>query len=348
MKAKIERIIAEFLEYCKLRYDTETIRHYTMNMNRFYTYILQHKTRCTEYHNRYYYENKKPKNEKDDSWMKAYRRIQYVENIDRDYITRYVSFVNYDELNKNTFLPLSQSEKESRLYPLKSFLGYCLRKGYLRKDIRKFIFVPPREKKVLKRSLKPGEIKKFIESPDTTDILGIRNRALLELSYSGLRATELLTLKTKHIDNVVNSITILNGKGDKDRVVPMTSEAMYWVKRWLNIRQQIIRNRPDPEYLFITRGNKLIRRRAFSKMVKKYAEIAEINLAISPHDLRRATATHLAENGAPTRQIQALLGHSTLKVTSKYLRISDEKIKLEHKKSHPSNKRTLHYGKIHK
>jgi len=144
MKSKIERIIKEFLEYCKDRYDKETLRHYTMNMKRFYNYIEQHKTRCKEYHDRYYYENKKPLEKKGILWKKAYRRIQYVEQLDRDFITRYVSYVNHEEISKNIGQLLSQSEKESRLYPLKTFLRYCERKGYLKNDLRRFIHIPPR------------------------------------------------------------------------------------------------------------------------------------------------------------------------------------------------------------
>jgi len=348
MKSKLERVINEFLDYCKDRYDAETVGHYEKNMHRFYNYIEQHKTRCKEYHDRNYKEYKKPENERDFSWRKEYRRIQYVEEIDRDFITRYVRFVNHDEINNNTGLSLSQSEKESRLYPLKTFLLYCQRKGYIKQDLRRFIIVPPREKKVLKRALTVDEVKELIEMPDTNKSLGIRDRAILELSYSGLRAEEILALKVMHIDAVTNAVTILDGKGDKDRVVPMTSEAIYWIKRWLNRRHEFIGSCKDPEYLFITKSARPIERKNFSVLIKKYAKKANISIDISPRDLRRTTATHLAENGAPIRLIQALLGHSMLKVTTKYLRLSDEKIKEEYKRSHPSNRRKLHYGNIRK
>ncbi|MFH1782537.1 MAG: tyrosine-type recombinase/integrase [Candidatus Omnitrophota bacterium] len=346
MKSKIERILNDFLEYCKDRYDEETVRHYRMNVRRFHSYIEQHKTRSKEYHARFYQESKKLPEERDLSWMKEFRRIQYVEELNRDFITRYVSFVNHDEISENTNLPLSQSEKESRLYPLKTFLRFCQRKGYIKENLTRFIYVPPREKKVLKRVMTQEEMAKFLEIPDITSNIGIRNRALLELSYSGLRAEEMLSLKLGNVDTISNSVTILNGKGDKDRVIPMTNEAIYWIKRWLNRRNLFVNNRIDTEYLFITKGNKPIHKRSFSKMVKNYVRLAKIELDISPHDLRRTTATHLAENGAPIRQIQALLGHSSLRVTAKYLRLTDETIKKEHKKTHPSHRRSLHYGDI--
>lgn len=345
-KAKVERIVAEFLGFCKDRYDHDTVRQYTINMQRFLVYVREHTTDCREYDARYYEESKKPVEERDASWTKEYQKLRYVEDLDRDFITRYVGFVNHDEISKHTGLLLNQSEKESRLYPLKAFLKFCERKGYLKKDLRRFVYVPAREKKVLKRVMTAEEMEKFLEAPDVNTDIGIRDRALLEMSYSGLRADEMLTLKLEHVDVVVNSISIYNGKGDKDRVVPMTNEAVYWVKRWLSRRPLYIGKGEDPGYIFITKGRKSIYRRVFSFMVKRYAKKTGIDLDISPHDLRRATATHLAENGASIRHIQALLGHASLGVTTRYLRLTDEKSKTEHKKSHPSNRRELHYGKV--
>lgn len=346
MKSKIERVIQEFLDYCRQRYDKETTRHYKNNMARFYDYIVSHKTRCAEYHNKWYHENRKPEDEKDPLWTKEYIRLQYAEQMDRDFITRYVGFVNHDEINPATKRPLNQSEKESRLYPLKGFLWFCLRKGYLKKDLRKFIIVPPREKKALKRVLTQDEMARYLDTPDITQEIGIRDKAILELSYSGLRSEEILGLKLKHLDVVTNTVTILDGKGNKDRVVPMTSEAVYWIKRWIDKRGQFIEEGKTTEYVFISKRAKPINRRNFATMIKKYAERAELSLEISPHDLRRTTATHLVENGAPIRLVQALLGHATLKVTTKYLRLSDEKIKKEHKNSHPANRRNLYYGEV--
>jgi integrase/recombinase XerD len=150
----------------------------------------------------------------------------------------------------------------------------------------------------------------------------------------------------EHVDVTANSVTILDGKGNKDRVVPMTSEAIYWIKRWRSRRQQLIENADDPGWLFITKGKVPITRRVFSTMLKGFAKKANIPLDVSPHDLRRTTATHLVENGAPIRQVQSLLGHSSLKVTTKYLRLSDEKIREEYAATHPANKRRLHYGSV--
>jgi len=342
---RIKRIVSEFINYCKDRYAEHTIRQYKMNLDRFLKYIDKPGIRCNEYFRKLYKENKKSFEHRNFGWQKEFYKPRFVGAIDRDLIMNYISYVNHDEINVKG-VKLNQSEKETRLYPLKAFLLFCQRKGFIKKDLRKFVIVPSREKKVLKRTLTPEETARLLEVPGDKETVRIRDKALLELSYSGFRANEMLTLKLKHLDLDTNTVTILNTKGDKDRVVPMTREAIYWIKRWLNRRGEFVGNHEDPEYLFITKGVKPIIRRNFSAMLKKYAKKAKIPIDVSPHDLRRTTATHLVENGAPIRMIQALLGHATLKVTTKYLRLSNEKIKKEHKETHPSNRRNLYYGNL--
>ena len=116
------------------------------------------------------------------------------------------------------------------------------------------------------------------------------------------------------------------------------------MKRWLPRRKEFIGTGEDPKNVFITQGRMPLLRVNFARWLKRYAKKAGVFLDISPHDLRRTTATHLAKKGAPIRQIQALLGHSSLQVTTKYLRLTDEEIKAEYLKTHPRNKRRLHYG----
>jgi len=342
---KIKRSVEEFLDYCKERHAKDTVRLYRTNMGRFLEYLERPGTSGAKYHKRLYIEYKKPKEERDFSWTKEYAKIRFMDKIDRELITNYVSYVNCDAVNDRS-IKLNQSEKESRLYPLKSFLLYCQKRDCIKKDLRKFIIVPSREKKVLKRVLTPEEMARLLEAPNNHKITDIRDRALFELSYSGFRSNEMLTLRIKEVDLETNAVTILDGKGHKDRVAPMTGEAIYWIKRWLTRRPEFIRKgREDQGYLFITKGTKPLIRKHFSILIKKYAEKAKIPLKVTPHDLRRTTATHLAENGAPIRLIQALLGHATLKVTTKYLRLSDENIKKEHKATHPANRRNLYYEK---
>lgn len=341
---RLKDVFYQFIDYSKDRFDEVTVRLRSANINKFFDYLDFLRVKRSSYCNKYWKEHGKFPKEEDDPVIRELKAIKYVFEIDRDFITRYVTYVNKDAVNRKTNQPLGQSEKEVRLTAFRAFLRFCQKKGYITTEIDKFVIIPKREVKVLKRALTIEEAERLLEAPDTNTTLGIRNRALLELAYSGLRADELLSLKPEHVDTVDNRIMILDSKGDKDRVAPMTEECIYWMKRWFTRRKELIGGHEDPGYIFITQERHPLLRQNFSRLIKKYAAKAGILFDLSPHDLRRATATHLVKNGAPIRQIQALLGHSTLQVTAKYLRFTDDEIKEEYLKSHPSNRRALHYG----
>jgi len=318
---RLRDVYKAFLEYCKDKYHPTTIRLTKTNMNHFFDYlnILKEKGMA----------------------------IKYIYGLDRDFITRYVAYVKNEAVSKGA--PLNYSKKKSRLSVLRVFLRFCQRKGYLKQDLRRFVIMPKYERKVEDRLLTVEEMEGLLEAPDTNTTLGIRDRAILELSYSGFRSGEMLHLKLEHVDLVDNRVFILNAKGDKERVVPMTAEAIYWIKRWLARRHEFIKDKEKSEYLFITHSGIPLERQNFSRSLKKYAKEANIppDVIPSPHDLRRITATHLVKFGkAPILQVSGLLGHDSIKTTQRYLRLSDEDIKEEYVKSHPSNKKNRHYGKI--
>lgn len=343
-KYRLMDVFSQYIEYCKDRYQKDTIRLRTLNMRRFFDYLDHLDEERKSYSSKYYKEHGVSPKEEEDAVLSSLKRIKYVYELERDFITRYVAYVNTEEISRRTNLPLNYSEKRTRLEAFRSFLRFCQRKGYIKRDLTRFVISPKLEKKVLKRALTVEEMERILGMPDVNTTLGMRNRAFLELSYSGLRADEMLSLKLGQLDVVDNRIMILNGKGDKDRVVPMTQECLYWMKRWLARRKEFIGRHKDPEYVFITQKRNPILRCNFAHWLKGYAKRAGVFLEITPHDLRRTTATHLAKNGAPIRQIQALLGHSSLRVTTRYLRLTDEEIKAEYIRSHPSNRRALHYG----
>ena len=309
----IDEILKEFLVFIKDRFKPSTSYQYTLNITRFRAYLL-------------------------DKY-----KIESIDLFSKEIIIDYINYVNSEEVNWRRY-KLNQSEKAARLYPLRVLLRYLYRKGYIKKNLDRFVIVQRRTQKAPKRALTPEEMERLLSVPDQDTTLGIRQKAMMEVMYSALRINELLSLKVKDIDLDTNKIDILVAKGEKDRVVPMTSECLYWIKRWLNRRDEFVKNNDDPEYLFISRNGKKIPRRCFAIKLSQYAKKAGIDIDITPHDLRKATATHLAQNGAPIRMIQVLLGHATLAVTTKYLRIPDEKIKEEHKRTHPSNRRKLYYG----
>ncbi len=311
--ARFRRVVYEFLVYVGMRYAPETQRQYARSMVRFRAWV-----------------STRPKGKK----------IRDMDELTLEAVAAYQRWVNTEATHADGS-PLNQPEKEARLYPLKAFLGFCFRKEFLDEDLRRFVVVPRREYGIPKPLLSEEQMVRLLEAPSESTTIGIRDRAMMELAYSGLRAGELLSLKIEEVALEENRVFIREAKGDKERMVPMTSAAMYWISRWLNRRKEFLKSE-EQRVLFITRGGRPFDRRHFAKILEKYVKKAQLPEAVAPHDLRRITATHLVVNGAPIRYVQALLGHDSLHVTTKYLRLTHAQIKSEYDKTHPSSKRARH------
>lgn len=310
---RLRTALDEFIAYVRMRYSAETVRQYLRNLERFMEWV---------------------------AGRPGGLRIHNITDLTIEALSDYQRWLNTVARSCDGSA-LGQPEKEARLYPLKAFLRFCHRKGFLAKDLRRFVIVPAREHKAHKPLLSVEETIRLLESPDPEKTVGIRDRAMLELAYSGLRAGELLGLTLEDLDIEADRLFIRQGKGDKDRVVPMTAQARHWLKLWLECRREFA-GVTDTRLLFVSRSGKPICRRNLAVALVKYARRAKLPVSVAPHDLRRITATHLAANGAPLRYIQALLGHTSLKVTTKYVRLTDAHIKTEYERTHPSCQRTRH------
>ena len=156
-----------------------------------------------------------------------------------------------------------------------------------------------------------------------------RDAAILEVFYStGLRLSELATLKFSDF-NFFNETIKVKGKGSKERIVPVGSHALEALNKYFH--QAKIKEGP----LFVSKSKKKISARAVSDIVKKYTQLADFPVGVSPHKLRHSFATHLLDNGADLRSVQSLLGHASLSTTQIYTHVSVERIKKTYKKAHP-------------
>ena len=156
-----------------------------------------------------------------------------------------------------------------------------------------------------------------------------RDAAILEVFYStGLRLSELATLKFSDF-NFFNETIKVKGKGSKERIVPVGSHALEALNKYFH--QAKIKEGP----LFVSKSKKKISARAVSDIVKKYTQLADLPVGVSPHKLRHSFATHLLDNGADLRSVQSLLGHASLSTTQIYTHVSVERIKKTYKKAHP-------------
>jgi integrase/recombinase XerD len=188
------------------------------------------------------------------------------------------------------------------------------------------------------KSLTEAQVEALLAAPDTATPLGLRDRCMLELMYgSGLRVSELVTLKTVHLGLDEGVLRVL-GKGSKERLVPFGAEAHAWLRRWLADpalgRAAVLAGRRS-DALFVTVRGEAMTRQMFWKLVKQHALRAGITAPLSPHTLRHAFATHLLNHGADLRAVQMLLGHADIGTTTIYTHVARERLRALHAQHHP-------------
>lgn len=193
----------------------------------------------------------------------------------------------------------------------------------------------PRGWKRLPKTLSSMDVDSLLNQPDLSAPIGLRDKAMLELLYAtGLRVSELVGLRIPDI-NLERGFLIVMGKGSKERAVPMGEIAITAIKQYLAHARQTLLNGKDSGLLFISSKRRGITRQMFWERIKFYTIKAGIGKSISPHTLRHSFATHLLDNGADLRAVQAMLGHSDISTTQIYTHVSRERLKQIHEKYHP-------------
>ena len=179
-------------------------------------------------------------------------------------------------------------------------------------------------------------VEEILWAPDCNDKLGVRDKAILELMYAtGARVSEVASIKVSWINFDYGYIRC-QGKGSKQRIVPMGAEASKSIRRYLQeVRPLLVKMEADEPLLFLSRTGKKLRRENIWSIVKKYTIKAGIRSNISPHTLRHSFATHLLEGGADLRSVQEMLGHSNISTTQIYTHIDRKYLKSIHQKFHP-------------
>ncbi len=168
--------------------------------------------------------------------------------------------------------------------------------------------------KRLPKSLSSADVDALLGQPDTTTAIGLRDKAMLELLYAtGLRASELVGLRLPNI-NLERGFLVVLGKGSKERAVPMGEAAIAAIRDYLPVRGTLLKGR-DTDELFISSRRRGITRQMFWERIRLYAIRAGIGKRVSPHMLRHSFATHLLDNGADLRAVQAMLGHADISTT---------------------------------
>jgi integrase/recombinase XerD len=217
---------------------------------------------------------------------------------------------------------------------LKRFYQFALREG-LRTDDPAQDLDSPRIPRSLPKSLSEAEVESLLAAPDTETAQGLRDRAMLETLYaSGLRVSELVGLKTVQVSLDMGVVRVL-GKGAKERLTPLGEEAVGWIERYQRTARPQLLGARKSDALFVTARGAPMTRQAFWGLVKRYALLAGVARAVSPHTLRHAFATHLINHGADLRVVQLLLGHADISTTQIYTHVARERLKALHRKHHP-------------
>lgn len=237
-------------------------------------------------------------------------KVQYIKNDD---IKEFIK-----ERNKEETTTIAHN-----LTVIKNFHKYLLKQKIVSKDESEFID-RPKLKKSLPKSLSIEDVDKLLNIELNTSF-DYRNKAMLELMYGcGLRVSELINIEMNDID-ITNCQIRISGKGNKERIIPLGEYSIDYLKKYLNKRDELLKNKTCSK-LFINNHGKGMTRQGFFKNLKKILTEKGLNTNISPHTLRHSFATHLLNSGADLRSIQEMLGHSDISTTKIYTKVSDEKV----------------------
>jgi integrase/recombinase XerD len=221
-----------------------------------------------------------------------------------------------------------------QLATLRSFFRFLLQEEILRRDPTEHI-ESPRVWKRLPKFLSLEEVERLLAQPDAATLLGLRDKAMLELLYAtGLRVSELVNLKVGDVQLEAGYLRCL-GKGSKERVVPLGRKAIAAVEAYLRRgRPQLVKRRASA-HLFLSRRGQGMTRQHFWHLLGGYVRAAGIRTRLSPHGLRHSFATHLLERGADLRSVQVLLGHADISSTEIYTHVAQERLKQVYRAHHP-------------
>lgn len=227
---------------------------------------------------------------------------------------------------------------------IRTFFRFLLLDGY-REDDPSELLESPQIGRHLPEVLTIEEIDRMLECLDKSTREGQRNAAIIETLYGcGLRVSELCNLKLSDLYLKEEFIKV-NGKGNKQRLVPISPRAIHELKLYFNWRNEGLIKKDFEDYVFISRFGKNISRIMVFHIIKELAEAAGIKKIISPHTLRHSFATHLLEGGANLRAIQAMLGHESIGTTEIYTHIDRSLLKTEILEHHPRNIQNSHFSK---
>ena len=242
-------------------------------------------------------------------------------NLQEDHINQYISFLFKRKMRS--------SSVNRKISSIKSFYIFLVKRNFVKNSPLNDL-VTPKQEKYLPESMSEAEVDKLLNSPDVSNKIENRDKAMIEMLYAtGMRISELVNLKITDVD-MKRCVVKVFGKGSKERLVPFGETALDSLRSYLNEREQ-----SSSKEIFLSNRGKKMTRVAFWQRVKVYLIRENLKNSISPHTLRHAFATHLLNRGADLRSVQLLLGHSDLSTTQIYTHIAKQRLSDVLKKHHP-------------
>jgi len=238
---------------------------------------------------------------------------------------------------KTNGAPLSVIAQLGLLNALVAWFRWMVRQHHLLHNPAADLELPKKPKSLPKTILTVVQVETILNQADPSTLLGLRNRAMMEVFYSsGIRRLELIGLKRYDVDTERGTLMVREGKGRKDRFIPIGSRACAWVDKYLvDVRPEIVAGFDD-QTLFLDDFGQPMSVRFLGDLMRRHVEAGGITTPGACHVFRHAMATHMLENGADIRFIQAMLGHANLETTQIYTQVSMTKLKEIHTATHPA------------
>ncbi|CCW19346.1 tyrosine recombinase [Sphingobium indicum BiD32] len=267
----------------------------------------------------------------------AERGIDAPRDVTKPILERYQRHLYYHR--KTNGEPLTFRTQGQRLIPIRAWFKWLARENHILSNPASELELPRPEKRLPALVLTADEAEAVMAVPDTAEPLGLRDRAMLELLYAtAIRRAELIGLRLFDVDYARSTLIVRQGKGNKDRVVPLGERARAWLVAYRDrVRPGLVAGR-DPGTLFLSRDGRPLEPKRLSEKVRGYVAAAGIGKPGSCHLLRHTAATLMLEGGADIRFIQALLGHESLETTQIYTQVSIAKLAEIHAATHPGTR----------
>ena len=267
------------------------------------------------------------------SWCEV-RGIDDPAVVTRKILERYQRHVFYAKKKDGT--AYAPSTQHARVVIVKSFFAWLCRQDFLSANPAADLRLPKKPRRLPRDVLTPAEVETLLLRCDVTEPIGLRDRAILELFYAtGMRRAELAGLSLSDLDTERETAFIKEGKGEKDRMLPIGERAALWIEKYKDESRPALVVAPDAGILFLSQRGQGFNLAALSRLVSNHVAQSGIDKKGACHLLRHACATHMLEGGAAVRYIQAMLGHARLDTTEIYTHVAIRALKAIHAATHP-------------